>query len=289
MWGVAATTLGLVLCAAVPRAVRAIQRWRRAVRLFSLKTSYDWMPDAVCASDARGKILYVNSAFERTLGYPADAIAGRGYVETLIPDANLANAHQGYIDGYLAGTRKPALLGTNGMLTDVCCKGGTKHPMWMAIGEVAPVLGAGAPWFVAMFSSRFDSARNAQLEGEKQKLEWEVGSKTDADGVPYGVGCPMKRAGLLWAGDHCRLGRMQDAAVTAAAADAAVSVDHCSGSGAVRRNPRPTSVVSAPAAAPTPRPPRPPTPAHLATPEGRRARRRVTWAVDTRAESAVSV
>jgi len=64
-----------------------------------LRAILDAMLDCVITIDARGRILSANSATERLLGHPRDALVGRN-VAMLMPEPH-ASAHDGYIQHYL--------------------------------------------------------------------------------------------------------------------------------------------------------------------------------------------
>jgi PAS domain S-box-containing protein len=57
--------------------------------------------DAVISMDGRARITYVNSAFERTFGYRAEAVIGRELAEVIVPPS-LREAHRQGFARYLA-------------------------------------------------------------------------------------------------------------------------------------------------------------------------------------------
>ncbi len=65
-----------------------------------LRAILDAMLDCVITIDARGHILSANSATERLLGHPRDALIGRN-VSMLMPEP-YAGAHDGYLQHYLS-------------------------------------------------------------------------------------------------------------------------------------------------------------------------------------------
>ncbi len=64
--------------------------------------------DAVVTMDSRARISYVNSAFERTFGYPAEQVIGRELAEVIVPPSR-REAHRQGLSRYLA-TGEPRIL-----------------------------------------------------------------------------------------------------------------------------------------------------------------------------------
>ena len=64
--------------------------------------------DAVVSMDGRAQITYVNSAFERTFGYPAEQVTGRELAEVIVPPS-LREAHRQGVARYLS-TAVPRIL-----------------------------------------------------------------------------------------------------------------------------------------------------------------------------------
>lgn len=54
----------------------------------------DLIPDAVCAVDHGGRLLFVNASFERVLGYAADEVIGHPIFDLVHPDDRSATVQQ---------------------------------------------------------------------------------------------------------------------------------------------------------------------------------------------------
>ena len=54
----------------------------------------DLMPDAVCAVDEDGRVLFVNASFQRILGYAPDEVRGRPIFDLVHPEDHSATAAQ---------------------------------------------------------------------------------------------------------------------------------------------------------------------------------------------------
>ena len=81
--------------------------------------------DAVVTIDQRGRITYVNSAFEQTCGYRSEDVVGRELAEVIVPPS-LRAAHRGGVDRYLA-TGKSRILDQRIEMTAVRADG-TEFP-----------------------------------------------------------------------------------------------------------------------------------------------------------------
>src|SRR5436305_46149 len=68
----------------------------------------DGLPDAVVAADGKQRIVLVNTAAERLLGWPAMELLGRP-LTTIIPE-RLHAAHREAFDRYMA-THEPKIIG----------------------------------------------------------------------------------------------------------------------------------------------------------------------------------
>jgi PAS domain S-box-containing protein len=86
--------------------------------------------DAVISMDARARITYVNSAFERTFGYRADEVTGRELAEVIVPPS-LREAHRQGLARYLA-TLEPRILDRR-IEVAAMRKDGTEFPAEVAV------------------------------------------------------------------------------------------------------------------------------------------------------------
>jgi PAS domain S-box-containing protein len=79
-----------------------------AARLAEFNAVLEAALDAVVSMDSSARITYVNSAFEQTFGYRADAVIGQELAEVIVPPA-LRAAHRRGFTRYLA-TMQPRIL-----------------------------------------------------------------------------------------------------------------------------------------------------------------------------------
>jgi len=105
-------------------------------------------------------------------------------------------------------------------------KDGRTHPARITLGETRCPVSA-MRMFTAQFSCMKLEHRNAQLQCEKEKLQWEVASHHDEDWED-----PREALGAFQHGanNHRTLGAMQDQATTDEAVSCANSFDHVASS-----------------------------------------------------------
>ncbi|CAH1654760.1 PAS domain-containing sensor histidine kinase [Chelatococcus asaccharovorans] len=96
-----------------------------------LRSILDTAPEALVTIDEHGLIESFSKSAEILFGYGADEIVGRN-VSTLMP-APHRNAHDGYIDRYLA-TGEKRIIGI-GRAVEGLRKDGSTFPMELAVGE----------------------------------------------------------------------------------------------------------------------------------------------------------
>ena len=130
----------------------------------------------------------------------------------------------------------------NGHVWSVRTKDGHAHPVRITLGETrCPV--SLTRMFTAQFTSMNLEQRNAQLQCEKEKLQWEVASHHDGDWAD-----PREALGASQHGadDHRTLGAMQDQVATDEAVSCAHSFDHVNSSVGSPTLPGHTLVASVP-------------------------------------------
>ena len=178
-------------------------------------------------------VLAVNARFTEVLGYEAAEIVGQNVTMLMANRFDIVN-HDRWVHAYLTGGI-PKLRGTKGREVEVCTKEEEVLPVRLTIGEMRCPLDA-TKLFTAVFSSLTLEKRNAQLECEKEKLQWEVlASHHDGEDDPrelLGATVPEDLpdcADCAAAGRTCRhrtLGAMQDQDQTDEAVSCANSFDH---------------------------------------------------------------
>ena len=187
-------------------------------------------------TDTTMHILAVNRRLLDVLGYEAHELVGKPVMELVTEATDLATDHA-WVRRTLfeAASRK---LSPNGHVWSVRAKDGHDHPVRITLGETRSPTN-GIKMFTAMFSCMRLEQRNQQLQGEKEKLQWEVASHHDGEEDPrerlgatvpeklecHGCdvdgcskGCPSQQ--------HRTLGAMQDQATTDEAVSCANSFDH---------------------------------------------------------------
>ncbi len=119
-----------------------------------LRASLDRVGDATLAVDERGAILTFSRASETLFGWEAADVLGRN-VSMLMP-ANYAEAHDGYIQRYLA-TREPRIIGGTRQVAGLR-KDGVEFPMDLKV-DVVEV--GGRPYFTGRPCARPSAGRTS--------------------------------------------------------------------------------------------------------------------------------
>ncbi|HEY6295428.1 MAG TPA: PAS domain S-box protein [Streptosporangiaceae bacterium] len=112
--------------------------------------------DAVISIDQDSRVTYVNSAFERTFGYSAEEVAGRGLAETIVPPS-LREAHRRGLARYLETGQATILdrrIEMSAMHAD-----GTEFPAEVSVTRTGP---PGQPAFTAYVRDITDRRRAEQ-------------------------------------------------------------------------------------------------------------------------------
>lgn len=180
--------------------------------------------------------LAVNQRLLDVLGYDEQELVGQPVTKLVTEGADLANDHA-WVRRTLfeAASRNE---NPNGHVWSLHAKNGTEHPVRITLGE-ARCPTSGIKMFTAMFSCMRLEQRNAQLQCEKERLQWEVASHHDGEEDPRErlgatVAIPVNLECHECALDECRLhttphrtlGAMQDQATTDEAVSCANSFDH---------------------------------------------------------------
>ena len=170
-------------------------------------------------------IRAVNQRLLDVLGYEEDELVGKPVME-LLDEAGSFGGDPAWIRRTLfeAASRKQS---PNEHVWSVLTKNGQSHPVRITLGETRCPVSA-MRMFTAQFTSMSLEQRNAQLQCEKERLQWEVASslchECEADprealGARVAEGAP-----------HLTLGAMQDQATTDDAVSNAQSFDHAESS-----------------------------------------------------------
>ena len=208
-------------------------------------------------TDAQLHILAVNRRLPDVLGYAAHELVGRPVTELVTVGEGLGNDHA-WVRRTLfeAASRRVC---PNGHAWTVRTKDNRALPVRITLGEArCPI--DGTKFFTAMFSCMRLEQRNAQLNAEKERLQWEMASHHEGEDDPrelLGATVPEDLpdcADCAAAGrTRCRhrtLGAMQDQDQTDEAVSCANSFDHVDSSasptvpGHALIAPRPASSIS---------------------------------------------
>ena len=174
-------------------------------------------------TDAVLNIRAVNQRLLDVLGYEEHELLCKP-VMMLLDEASSFGGDHAWIRRalYEAASRKDCL---NGHVWSVRTKDGRAHPVRITLGETrCPV--SSTRMFTAQFTSMNLEQRNAQLQCEKEKLQWEVASHHDGEEDPR----EFLGASVLLGGNHRTLGVMRDQAETDEAVSCANSFDHLTSS-----------------------------------------------------------
>ena len=175
------------------------------------------------------RILAVNQRFCDVLGYEADKVYGQP-VSTLL---------ESEVDTFWV----TAVLskGEREHVWSVVAKDGTTRPVRITLGETRCPINA-TTFYWAKFASMALEQRNAQLQCEKERLQWELASQqSDSDWED-----PRERLGASWYDAdavHRTLGAMQDQDKTDDAVSNAHSLDHVASNASPALAPRPASSI----------------------------------------------
>ena len=189
-------------------------------------------------TDTTMHILAVNRRLLDVLGYESDELVGKPVTELVTEGADLANDHA-WVRRTLfeAASRKQS---PNGHVWSVRAKNGLEHPVRITLGETRCPTN-GTKMFTAQLTCMRLEHRNAQLQSEKEKLQWEVASHHDGEEDPrelLGATVPSKlechncdlggctEDCVISNRPHRTLGAMQDQATTDEAVSCANSFDH---------------------------------------------------------------
>ena len=191
-------------------------------------------------TDAAMNICAVNQRLLDVLGYEEHELLCKP-VMMLLDEASSFGGDHAWIRRTLfeAASRKE---NPNGNVWSMLTKNGRAHPVRVTLGEARCPIND-AKFFTAMFTSMNLEQRNAQLQCEKEKLQWEVASHHDGDWAD-----PREALGasVLLGGNHRTLGAMQDQATTDDAVSCAHSFDHLTSSAGSPIRPNHALVASAP-------------------------------------------
>ena len=197
--------------------------------------------DPFVVTDEAMNVLAVNARFTEVLGYEAAEIVGQNVTMLMANRFDIVN-HDRWVHAYITGGI-PKLRGTKGREVEVCTKEEEVLPVRLTIGEMRCPIDA-TKLFTAVFSSLTLEKRNAQLECEKEKLQWEVlASHHDGEDDPREHLGATTHGGRFF---HRTLGAMQDQDTTDEAISCANSFDHVNSS-ASPTAPGRTLVAPAPA------------------------------------------
>jgi PAS domain S-box-containing protein len=170
-------------------------------------------------------IRAVNQRLLDVLGYEEHELVGQP-VMRLLDEASSWGGDHAWIRRtlYEAAARKQCP--NNEHVWSMLTKTGQTHPVRITLGETRCPVSA-MRMFTAQFTSMSLEHRNAQLVGEKEKLQWEVASHHDGDWED-----PREALGAsCHDGDkHRTLGAMQDQQTTDDAVSCAQSFDHVASS-----------------------------------------------------------
>ena len=207
-------------------------------------------------TDAQLHILAVNRRLPDVLGYAAHELVGRPVTELVTVGEGLGNDHACVRRTlFEAASRRVC---PNGRAWTVRTKDNRALPVRITLGEArCPI--DGTKFFTAMFSCMRLEQRNAQLNAEKERLQWEMASHHEGEDDPrelLGATVPEDLpdcADCAAAGHTCHhrtLGAMQDQDQTDEAVSCANSFDHVDSSasptvpGHALIAPRPASSIS---------------------------------------------
>ncbi len=193
-------------------------------------------------------IRAVNQRLLDVLGYEEDELVGRPVME-LLDEASSWGGDHAWIRRTLfeSAARKE---NPNGHVWSVLTKAGQAHPVRITLGETRCPVSA-MRMFTAQFTCMRLEHRNAQLQCEKEKLQWEVASHHDGEEDPRErLGATVPDCGHEHCEGRCQathrtLGVMQDQATTDEAVSVAHSFDHVASSIESPTVPGHTLIVSA--------------------------------------------
>ena len=175
-------------------------------------------------TDAVLNIRAVNQRLLDVLGYEEHELVGRPVMELLDEAGSLGGDHAWIRRTlYEAAARKAC---PNEHVWSMRTKKGIAHPVRITLGETRCPISA-MRMFTAQFTSMKLEQRNAQLQCEKEKLQWEVASHHDGD---WEDPRELLGASVLLGDKHRTLGAMQDQATTDEAVSCANSFDHVNSS-----------------------------------------------------------
>ena len=161
-------------------------------------------------ADDKLRVLAVNQRFTDVLGYESDEIYGK-HVSTLLDDTSLDAA---WVETALAS-------GQSEHVWTVVCKNRTTLPVRIKLGAQRCPINA-TNFYCAKLASMYLEQRAMQLEGEKERLQWDLASQHEGEGDPREALGARATEGVR----HRTLGAMQDQATTDAAVSCAQSFDH---------------------------------------------------------------
>lgn len=197
-------------------------------------------------TDAVMNIRAVNQRLLDVLGYQEGELVGRPVMELLDEVSSFGGDHA-WIRRTLfeSASRKQ---NPNGHVWSVRSKEGLTHPVRITLGETRCPVSA-KRMFTAQFTCMRLEHRNAQLQCEKEKLQWEVASHHDGDWEDprEALGASHHHGNAF----HRTLGKMQDQATTDEAVSCANSFDHVNSSGASPTVARRTLIAPAPPQTPS--------------------------------------
>ena len=163
-------------------------------------------------TDDQLRVLAVNQRFTEVLGYEPDEIYAKHASELLEASLDVA-----WVEAVLSKEQTDHVW-------SVVCKDQTTMAVRITLGaQRCPVNATKFYW--AKLSSMYFEQRNMQLEGEKERLQWDLASQ---QGDNCDCGDPREALGARVAegAPHRTLGAMQDQAKTDYAVSCANSFDH---------------------------------------------------------------